>query len=82
MSQYCFYDFAEIENGSVSNSEKKSTAGSPVKSPSKSVKSLPRTPETPSSTGGQEKKSKELFLQSNKHSFPKINSQYFSFLIK
>ncbi|XP_076759786.1 microtubule-associated protein tau [Xylocopa sonorina] len=36
--------------------DKRSTAGSPVKSPSKSVKSLPRTPETPSSTVGQEKK--------------------------
>ncbi|KOX74503.1 hypothetical protein WN51_00486, partial [Melipona quadrifasciata] len=36
--------------------DKRSTAGSPIKSPSKSVKSLPRTPETPSSTAGQEKK--------------------------
>ncbi|CAK9824160.1 Microtubule-associated protein 2 [Anthophora retusa] len=36
--------------------DKRSTAGSPVKSPSKSVKSLPRTPDTPSSTSGQEKK--------------------------
>ncbi|KAK2588603.1 hypothetical protein KPH14_006372 [Odynerus spinipes] len=37
-------------------SDKRSTAGSPTKSPSKSVKSLPRTPETPSSTGSQDKK--------------------------
>nr|XP_050860476.1 microtubule-associated protein tau isoform X1 [Vespula vulgaris] len=37
-------------------SDKRSTAGSPTKSPSKSAKSLPRTPETPSSTGSQEKK--------------------------
>ncbi|CAK9796023.1 Microtubule-associated protein 2 [Anthophora plagiata] len=36
--------------------DKRSIAGSPVKSPSKSVKSLPRTPDTPSSTSGQEKK--------------------------
>ncbi|XP_076639951.1 microtubule-associated protein tau isoform X2 [Colletes latitarsis] len=36
--------------------DKKSNAGSPVKSPSKSIKSLPRTPETPSSTAGQDKK--------------------------
>ncbi|XP_043261288.1 microtubule-associated protein tau isoform X2 [Colletes gigas] len=36
--------------------DKKSNAGSPVKSPSKSIKSLPRTPETPSSTTGQDKK--------------------------
>ncbi|KZC08563.1 Microtubule-associated protein 2, partial [Dufourea novaeangliae] len=38
------------------NTDKGSTAGSPVKSPNKSIKSLPRTPETPSSTAGQEKK--------------------------
>ncbi|XP_043601066.1 microtubule-associated protein 2 isoform X3 [Bombus pyrosoma] len=38
------------------DADKGPTAGSPVKSPSKSVKSLPRTPETPSSTAGQEKK--------------------------
>lgn len=37
--------------------DKRSNAGSPTKSPSKSAKSLPRTPETPSSTI-QEKKSK------------------------
>ncbi|XP_026300292.1 microtubule-associated protein 2 isoform X6 [Apis mellifera] len=36
--------------------DKRSTAGSPVKSPSKSVKSLPRTPDTPSSTTALEKK--------------------------
>ncbi|XP_076677732.1 microtubule-associated protein tau isoform X2 [Andrena cerasifolii] len=38
------------------DADKRSAAGSPVKSPSKSVKSLPRTPETPSSTTVQEKK--------------------------
>ena len=38
------------------DADKRSAAGSPVKSPSKSVKSLPRTPETPSSTAVQEKK--------------------------
>ncbi|XP_031838274.2 microtubule-associated protein tau isoform X2 [Nomia melanderi] len=38
------------------DADKRSTAGSPVKSPNKSIKSLPRTPETPSSTAGQEKK--------------------------
>lgn len=40
----------------LTEADKRSTAGSPVKSPSKSVKSLPRTPDTPSSTGGLEKK--------------------------
>lgn len=37
-------------------SDKRSTAGSPTKSPSKSAKSLPRTPETPSSTAQEKKK--------------------------
>ncbi|XP_076383244.1 microtubule-associated protein tau isoform X3 [Megalopta genalis] len=40
----------------VKDADKRSTAGSPVKSPNKSIKSLPRTPETPSSTAGLEKK--------------------------
>ncbi|XP_066581527.1 microtubule-associated protein tau isoform X2 [Prorops nasuta] len=53
-----------ISNG-ISSTPKKSTregdkksssAGSPVKSPSKSTKSLPKTPDTPTSTGSQDKK--------------------------
>lgn len=36
--------------------DKRSTAGSPTKSPSKSAKSLPRTPDTPSSTAQEKKK--------------------------
>ncbi|XP_076650730.1 microtubule-associated protein tau isoform X2 [Halictus rubicundus] len=40
----------------IKDADKRSTAGSPVKSPNKSIKSLPRTPDTPSSTAGQEKK--------------------------
>ncbi|XP_078038235.1 microtubule-associated protein tau isoform X2 [Augochlora pura] len=40
----------------IKDADKRSTAGSPVKSPNKSIKSLPRTPETPSSTAGLEKK--------------------------
>ena len=36
--------------------DKRSTAGSPTKSPSKSAKSLPRTPDTPSSTAQDKKK--------------------------
>ncbi|XP_025163520.1 microtubule-associated protein tau isoform X2 [Harpegnathos saltator] len=38
------------------DSDKRSTAGSPTKSPSKSSKSLPRTPETPLSTAQEKKK--------------------------
>lgn len=45
------------------DADKRSTAGSPVKSPSKSVKSLPRTPETPTSTAAQEKKSEYSLLK-------------------
>ncbi|XP_011346084.2 microtubule-associated protein tau isoform X2 [Ooceraea biroi] len=50
-----------IQNGSGSESQfketdKGSTAGSPTKSPSKSAKSLPRTPDTPSATALEKKK--------------------------
>lgn len=40
----------------IKDADKISTAASPVKSPNKSIKSLPRTPDTPSTTAGQEKK--------------------------
>ncbi|XP_029173762.1 microtubule-associated protein tau isoform X2 [Nylanderia fulva] len=45
-----------IQNGSESQAANGSTAGSPTKSPSKSAKSLPRTPDTPSSTAQDKKK--------------------------
>lgn len=57
-----------IQNGSQSQAasngvaesptkgDKRSTAGSPTKSPNKSAKSLPKTPDTPSSTAQEKKK--------------------------
>ncbi|XP_029661723.1 microtubule-associated protein tau isoform X2 [Formica exsecta] len=47
---------AESPTKRSKESDKRSTAGSPTKSPSKSVKSLPRTPDTPSSTAQEKKK--------------------------